>query len=181
MHMNLLDVIILVVAAVGAVSGLYTGLVKQLGSLLGVVFGLIGARLWASKVYDLLQPFLHADETLMHGIAWVITFVGIVFIVSLVASLVTRTLEIAMLGCVNKLLGAIFGGIKYILLFSILLNVAALLDNYVEIPSKKTRQESVLYAPVMEVAAHAMGYIKEKNLSWDTIKELDLKTLTKEL
>ena len=179
--MNLLDIIILTVAAVGAVSGLYTGLVKQLGSLLGVVLGLIGARIWASDVYNLIKPFVDADETVMHGVAWVITFVAIVFFVGLLASLVTKTLEIAMLGCVNKLLGAIFGGIKYILLFSILLNGAALLDAYIEIPSKKTRNDSVLYAPVKEVASHAMSYIKDKNLSWDMIKELDLKNLTKEL
>jgi hypothetical protein len=42
------------------------------------------------------------------------------------------------LGGINKLLGAVFGGLKYILLFSILFNMIAWAEQYVPVPGEKS-------------------------------------------
>jgi membrane protein required for colicin V production len=87
------------------------------------------------------------------------------WVVNLIACFATRMLGMMALGGVNKLLGAAFGGIKYILLFSILFNAVEWTEQRIELPGKELREKSLLYRPVLDVASWSfsqLGVIRER-------------------
>ncbi len=105
--MNWLDIVILVVVAIGTFWGLKTGIIKALLSLAGLILGVILAGLYYAPLSEQLTFIPQA------GVAEVVAFTIIVIGVMVIASILARLLKwitsLVMLGWVNRLGGAAFG------------------------------------------------------------------------
>ena len=107
--MSWLDIVILVILALGAFSGLKRGLIKSVLSLAGLIIGVLLAGRLYTQVAGLL-PFIH-NEAIANGVAFAIILIVVMVIASVLASMLKWAISLVMLGWVNRLGGAVFGAL----------------------------------------------------------------------
>jgi len=119
--MNILDIIICILLAGSFYKGFQRGFLATLAALLGVILGIIGAYYFSDLVASWLIDWFNWDQYITTVSAFIITFLGILFLVSLVGKIFTKIIDFAALGFLNKLLGGVFNCIKTGLIISVLL------------------------------------------------------------
>ena len=136
----------------GFIFGLFKGLVKELTSLAAVVLGIYGAKLFAPALSGFLIHTFHFSDKTALPISYLLLFIFIALILLLIANMLDKVFESMSLGGLNKLLGGIFGAIKYALIVSILLNVFDSMDSRFALIKPKTKAESIGYKPILKFA-----------------------------
>lgn len=158
--MGTIDIIIIGVFVLGAVLGLMKGFIKQLASLLGLIVGLLAAKM----LYVPLAEKLSGSLTDSMSVAQIIAFIAIWVIVplafALAASLLTKAMEMISLGWLNRWLGAGLGALKFILAASVLICIIEFIDGDNKLINKESKEQSVLYYPVGQLAGIFMPAAK---------------------
>ncbi len=150
--MAVIDIILAALLLYGFVRGLFKGLFVELASLVSLVAGVYGAIHFSYFVGDFLKDSVNWDEKYIAIVAFAITFIVIVLVISLLGKLFTKIADFASLGILNKLLGGIFGALKIGLILSVLLIVFDKLNSTIPFVSEEATQDSILYKPVKELA-----------------------------
>ena len=128
--MSTIDIVMIAVIVIAAIYGYYKGILAQMGALVGIVGGIICCRLFG----DDLATFLNnnfADSTatrattmfLNNVVAHVVIFVVAYFGARLLASLLSATLKKIKLGIINRIAGAVFAPVQWLVILSIVLNI----------------------------------------------------------
>lgn len=150
--MAMLDIIILVVLFIGAVSGMMKGFIRQLATLLGLIIGLVAAKaLYEAVAQEWIGRFIDS-MTMAQILAFLLIWIGVPLAFSLVAWLLTKAMDAIALGWLNRLLGAALGMLKFLLMAALMISVFEFFDADNKIVSKTIKSESVLYYPLKEVA-----------------------------
>ena len=103
--MNWVDVVILIVALLGAFVGFRQGLVLSIFSFLGLVAGVAVAG-WASgPLADRISP----DAAWAYVLAFIIILLIVIFLFNLVGTILKQFIKLIMLGWVDSLGGAVLG------------------------------------------------------------------------
>ncbi len=106
--MSWLDIVLVVVLAVGAFLGLRMGIIKAVLSLAGVIVGVVLAGQYYAALADVLPFFSETSSA-----AKIVSFAIILIVVMVIAAVAARFLKwaasVVMLGWVNHLGGAVFG------------------------------------------------------------------------
>ena len=106
--MSWLDLVLVVVLAVGAFFGLRMGIIKAVLSLAGVIVGVVLAGQYYVALADVLPFFSETSDA-----AKVVSFAIILIVVMVIAAVAARFLKwaasVMMLNWVNHLGGAVFG------------------------------------------------------------------------
>jgi membrane protein required for colicin V production len=161
--MNFIDLIVIIITSFFLLRGLFRGFVLELT----IVIGLIVGYLIAISYYDYLSLFVfkayfpQIPDSVSSIISFAIIFIAINIGLRLAASAISKTLKFIMLGWLNRLLGAIFGTIKAVLIMGIavfLINLIPFSGTFME---KAGKNESVFY-PVLElIGPELYNYIQE--------------------
>lgn len=165
--MNSLDLFILIFVCYFLVRGIFRGFILELAMIAGVFAG----YLVASTYQPLLSPHL---ESILSGvpqpavsvISFALIFIVVNIGVRLLAGGITKTVKFAMLGWVNRLLGAVFGLLKGLLILSIaafIIEMLPLSQIYLE---KIGKNESVLYPVLQLVGPQLYAYIQSKTATF---------------
>ena len=150
--MNTFDIIIAVILLFGFIRGLMKGFFVELASLVSLIAGVYGAIHFSFFVGNFLQDKVEWEERYISIIAFAITFVAIVIVISLLGKLFTKVADFASLGILNKLLGGAFGMLKLGLIVSVLLIVFDKLNSTIPFVNKENTEDSILYGPVKNLA-----------------------------
>lgn len=150
--MNTIDIIFGIILILGFIQGLRKGLFVELASLIGLIAGIYGAIHFSYFVGDWLVEKTAWSEQVIKLTAFAITFIIIVLIVSLAGKLLTKVANFAMLGIVNKLLGAVFAVLKFAFLLSVVLMFIDAADRQLSIIGDDNKEDSVLYSLVQPLA-----------------------------
>lgn len=161
--MNYIDIILVILLVLAAISGFKKGLVAEVASLAALVLGIWGAIEFSYITSDFLVENFNVKTDHLNIISFIVTFVVIVILVHIVGNVVSKMLETVMLGFVNKLAGLVFGVLKAALILSILLVVFDKIDKDVHILSERSKQESRVYEPIRSLAPSIFPFID----SWD--------------
>ncbi len=106
--MSWLDLVLVVVLAVGAFLGLRMGIIKAVLSLVGVIVGVVLAGRYYVALADVLPFFSETSDA-----AKIVSFAIILIVVMVIAAVAARFLKwaasVMMLNWVNHLGGAVFG------------------------------------------------------------------------
>ena len=149
--MQVIDIIILILVVAGMVIGFRKGFIKQLASLVGLVVGLFAAKALYGVVGDQLLGTVTSNSTFAHVLAFFLIWIVVPIVFTLVASLLTKALEIICLGWINRLLGAALGGVKWLLFISLAICAIEYIDS----------DNSALYYPVRELAGLFMPAVQD--------------------
>ena len=167
--MEVIDIIILILIGVGVIQGLMKGSMKELASVVGFVAGLLLARALFGTVAEQLVPALNTSITVAQILSFILIWVAVPIGCSLVASVLTKALEVVHLGWLNRLAGAMLGAVKMMLLVGIGIYVLEYIDPKSEMVSKTTKKASVLYTPMKELVDQCLPVVKDVT---DDIKEV---------
>ncbi len=147
--MNIIDMVLLAPVVLGLVFGLFKGLVRELMSLVAVVLGVAGARRFEPRLSPWLHEAFGLQENVTQAVAYLLLFVAIAIVLLIVAKMADKFLSAIALGGLNKLLGGVFGALKWALVASVLLNVFDTFDRRFAWIDRELKQRSLLYEPVL--------------------------------
>ena len=169
--MNKLDIFLLIPIALGFIIGLYKGLIKELTSLLAIVLGIYGAKLWAPDVSGFLVHKLDFSGKTAQPIAYMLVFIAIAVLLLILAKMLGKVLDSMSLGGLNKLFGGIFGGLKYALILSVLMNFFNVIDSKFSIISKQTIEKSIGYKPILNFGPKLWEETKKEQKSQSSLSD----------
>ena len=170
--MNSLDLFLVIPITLGFIFGLFKGLIKELISLVAIIAGIYGAKLFAPLVSKILINTFAFTPTTARPTAYIILFIAIGIGLLLAANAIDKIFDSLSLGGLNKLLGGIFGALKYALIVSVLLNVFDALDSRFSIIKHQTKENSIAYKPLMKFGP---GLWEEKKLHTKSANDTDKK------
>ena len=168
-HMEIIDIIILVLIGVGVIQGLMKGSLKQLAAIVGFVAGLLLARGLFGTVAAQLAPALGTSITIAQILSFILIWVAVPIGCSLIASVLTKALDVVNLGWLNRLAGAMLGAVKVMLLVGLGIYVLEYIDPKSEMMSQTTKKASMLYGPMKEFVDQCLPVVKDVT---DDIKDV---------
>jgi membrane protein required for colicin V production len=119
-------------------------------------------------VPHLASDFLSNFEKSLPLIAFMLVFIIILIIIKSIGELIDRLTKLLALGLISKILGAIFGMIKLLIVCGFLILLAADYD----ILDKETTENSILLNPVQKISTTILPQIsKHKQIIIEATKE----------
>ncbi len=116
--MNLVDLCVLAVIAISALLGLSRGMVRELLGLASWIAAGYGAWIYGPQVMPLTARAI-GNPDLADPAAYVIVFVVLLIVFSLLSNLVGRLVSLSVLGGLDRTLGLVFGLLRGALLLII--------------------------------------------------------------
>lgn len=160
--MNTLDFIIIIPILYGLVRGFFRGLVGELTAIVAIVIAIICAKLYAPAFSIWLLRYIVLGVAVAEILAYIIIFLGVALVLNLLGGLIKKVISAISLGWLNRLLGAIFGTLKWALIISVVLNGVAMLNDVLHFISPELQEHSLTYNPIKSIAS----------VAWDEVQNL---------
>jgi membrane protein required for colicin V production len=138
----LIDIILVVLLVLAIIKGYQRGLIVGVFSLLAIVIGLAAAMKLSIVVAGYIGKAIKISDAWLPVISFAVVFILIVLLVRLGANMLQKTVEISMLGWVNRLGGILFYLAIFIIVYSIILFYA----EQVKLIQPETIKDSVTYS-----------------------------------
>jgi membrane protein required for colicin V production len=151
--MGAVDIILGIILLFSFYTGWKKGLFVALASLIGLIAGVYGAIYFSHYAAAYLADSFSWSEQTINLTAFAITFLVIVFVISLAGKLLTKIADFAALGFINKILGGVFNVLKFAFIISVIfmfINASTNVSGM--IISEEKKSESILYEPVASLA-----------------------------
>ena len=165
--MNYIDLIIAIPLVWGVFVGFKNGLIIEVASLAALLLGIFGAIHFSDLTADFLVTSLNVTTQYINLIAFAVTFVVIVILVHLLAKMIDKLVKAVALGFVNRLLGMVFGLIKYAFIISIILVIINAINRNKTFISKEKIENSILYKPLSAFAPGIFPYLNFQEIKND--------------
>ena len=166
--MNYLDIVIAIPLVYGLVKGFTNGLIKEITGLLGLLIGVYVAINFSSYLHPKFAEVLAGYEQFIPIISFATLFIVSVLMIKILGYIIDKLTKALALGFVSRILGAIFGFLKIVVIFSFLLVIITdygLIDN-------ETKEKSVLLQPLQDVSNRITPEInKHKDIIIEKAKE----------
>ena len=159
--MNTLDIILLVLLIPGAIRGITKGLLEQVISIGGIFLSVYAAYHFSQPVCAWLGQHIEVSETVLNVLGFAITLLAVLLVVMLLAKVITKAVEMASLGWINRALGFVFSLVTSTLVLSLLAILFDTLNTKFELVTGPVLTESVLYPPLLELGYTVFPYLKE--------------------
>lgn len=126
MSAHVLTIIFAAVLLYAAVSGWIKGLFGQIGQIAGLIIGVLASRALSPGLINMLDVDAGAEKasTITAILCYILVFLAAYFIVVLVAKVLKIVVKAVALGFVDRLGGALFKMLKWMLILSLFYNLA---------------------------------------------------------
>ena len=118
--MNAFDILITVITGFFIIRGLFRGFIKEFFSILGVFAGFFVATRYYGAAASLIPGDI-LNPAYLSIVGFLILFIFVYFIISVLGVIIKYLLKITMLGLVDRAFGAIAGTFKGVLITTVLL------------------------------------------------------------
>ena len=143
--MNIFDVIILIILLYGLIKGFIKGFIIEVAGIIALILGVTGSFKFASILEVYLNSYVDWSPKTIQIASFIILFIIIIYAVSLLAKMITKTLKIIALGMINRIFGGIFGLLKWCVILSSLVLVSQEINEIITLIPDKTLKDSVSY------------------------------------
>ncbi len=109
--MNPFDILVVTILTYGLIRGVFRGLVREVSSIIGVLSGFYAAYTYYPSVARLLSSWI-SNSAYRNIISYMAIFTTVLVIVGIIAVIIKYLLNIAYLGWVDRVCGALFGALK---------------------------------------------------------------------
>jgi membrane protein required for colicin V production len=155
------DIIIMICFLPAIISGIMKGFIEQAIALVSLILGAWLAFKFSTVVSGWLQPYFDVSETVLNVISFAVIMVAVVLVLFVLSKILTGVTKLVMLGWLDRLLGLVFALLKAGLLIGIAIILFDTLNVKFEFVEEKVLDESVLYAPIRDIAYVIFPYLKE--------------------
>ena len=141
------DIIIFLILLFFAFNGFRHGFIEEMARLIS----LIGGFIFASKFHHLLIPYTKnyiESNAIQITISYMAVFIISAIIITLIAKVLQKFIELVLLGWLNRLLGLLLGLLKGFLIISLFIFIIQTLPlqlDETDLLQKKLEDESVMY------------------------------------
>ena len=146
--MNYFDIIIIIPLIWGAYKGFRKGFIIEIASLIALALGVWGGIKFSAISAKYLSEVFDISEKIMPLISFAVTFILIVIAVFMLARMLQKIIKMVALGLVNKIAGALFGALKFILIISVGLSLINTVDAQIRFIEPEMKESSLLYKPI---------------------------------
>lgn len=136
-----IDFIFAVLLIVACYRGFRKGLIIALFSMLALIIGLAAALKLSAVVSEYLSNNTGATSKWLPFLSFIIVFAAVVILVNLGAKLLQKSVEMVLLGWVNRLGGIVF----YLLLYGIIFSILLFYLVQLKVVSDETIAKSITY------------------------------------
>ena len=145
MGINLINIVIILFIAYFAYSGFKNGFIKELTNIIGLIVGFLLSQYIAPIIekYLMLETFIK-DQPLREKIAYLISFIIIVFILRILSKMLEKYMNMKWK---NKILWLIIGVMNGILIFSLIISIFKEILPSINI-HEDWREKSYLYSTI---------------------------------
>ena len=169
----MIDIVLGIPILYGMIKGLQKGVIIEITGLLALLVGLYVSVKCSSFAANWLMENTEIQGKFIPALGYALTFVAVCFGVFALGKVLDKMVEVVMLGWLNKLLGAIFGGLKILVILSGLLLVVEGFDQDFHFFPDHLKQESLLYNPIKETAGMVVPAVKESPLFKEVMDLID--------
>lgn len=141
----MLDMLFAAMMIAAIIKGLRNGLVVAIFSIVGWLAGLYAAVKFSDTVAEWIRSQGNIDPKWLTILSFIIVFFGVTFLIGLGAKIISKSLDIALMGWLNKLGGIFF----YVLLYTLIFSVIIYFADKVKLISEDTIASSRVY-PVLQ-------------------------------
>jgi membrane protein required for colicin V production len=155
--MNYIDIIIVILLLASILIGWRQGFIRQFFGLLALLLGVFCAYRFSHLVAHYLAKWIEVSEPVTNGVAFAVTFLGVLVGVVLVGRFADKIITMVAFGLLNRLLGAVLSLLKAVLIISVLLvicNLFTLLP-----PADQSR--SRLCHPMEQIGGAVFPYLQQ--------------------
>jgi membrane protein required for colicin V production len=139
-----IDILFAVTVLLAIFKGWSKGLVVGVFSLLGLILGAAAALKLSGQFALYMNREIGHPSPLWPVVSFVVVFLAVALVVRLVAALLEKGLQLAMMGWINRIGGIVLYGFAYVIILSILIWFA---------------DQMYLIPPTMKVQSHTYGWI----------------------
>ena len=161
--MNYIDIILLILLLLSAISGLRNGLIAEAISLATLILGIWGAIEFSYITANFLVESFSMKSEHIATVSFIVTFLIIVVLIYFVGIVMKKIVGIVLPGIINHLAGLIFGIVKSALILSVILIVFDKLDNNIHILSEDAKAKSRLHEPIRSFGPSVFPFLD----AWD--------------
>jgi membrane protein required for colicin V production len=154
--MNILDLILAIPIVWLAIRGFIKGLIVSLVTLAALILGIWAGIRFSAEAGQFLGTFISVDASYLPLIAFTAIIVVVMIVAFIFGKLIEKVVDLMALGLVNKLLGALFGILKAVVLLSFILYLITWFDQKEKLITPAMKENSMLYKPGSSVAAWGM-------------------------
>ena len=159
--MNYLDLILGGLILYGAVKGFFKGFIIEAASLLALLLGVVCALLFSASVGNLLSTYFKDSPIPPAGVIFIGIFIAVIIGINLLARFITKLLKMVALGVVNRVFGAVFGGLKFVLALSAVLLLIDQFSFLFQFFDTQILDESLLYQPLKSLGKSLFEWVVE--------------------
>jgi membrane protein required for colicin V production len=116
-----IDIIYLVLIIISVIKGTQRGFIIAIFSIVAVVMGLAAAIKLSTVAAGYISGSVNISARWLPFVSFIVVFLSVVLIVRLGANILQKAVEIALLGWLNRLAGAVIYAAIYTIVYSILL------------------------------------------------------------
>ncbi|MDE6342638.1 MAG: CvpA family protein [Muribaculaceae bacterium] len=158
-------ILVIAVALTGMVRGFHKGLIRQTSGIIGFMFGIVAARAvgpdfaawlmgWMPLICDpVAKTFFFS--VLAYGLVWS----ALIFLFSMLASVINVVLGLIPAGIVNSLAGAMFSILKYLIFLSLLFDLAICRPSQTPLMHCARHDDGNLVDAVIRLAPAVLGFM----------------------
>lgn len=160
--MNWFDILVAILLLIAIIKGYRKGLIMQIVGLAIILLAAIfGGRL-ATIILPELNRLINLTPEAARVISYIIAFVCIAFVISLIGRLIERFVNVVFLSFANRLAGAIIAAGTTMVVLSILLNLILILDKNDSVFKPEIKKESLFYERVEAVVPAIVPYLNRE-------------------
>ncbi|MDR1343212.1 MAG: CvpA family protein [Prevotellaceae bacterium] len=169
--MSVFDIVFMLLFCIAVYVGIKNGFIMQATALLSLILGVYIAFKFSGLLAEWITG-LGAGSQAIAIISFTLTFIGVVILARLAAHVAQRIVRIAMLGWLNRLLGAVFSLAKMALIVSVVLFIINSVDREFGFMPREQISKSKLYMPLSGLAPALLPYLDFDNLK-TSLRDID--------
>jgi membrane protein required for colicin V production len=158
--MNWFDLLVIILFVAAFVRGCFSGFIMQAASLAGIILGAI----FAGKLSEIIAPKLaeltNATPHIIGPLSYIVAFIAILVALFFAGKLLESFADALEMNTLNRLAGGFFSAAKWIIIFSILLNLLVEFDQNKSIIKEDVRETSHTYPLMTEIAKTVIPYLR---------------------
>ena len=155
--MNLIDSICLIILIYGSYKGFKNGIVGEVLSFLGILLGIYLSKTYYLVIDEYLVTVFDSTNQLVSIISVILIFSVTIILSKILSKVITKALNVMALGLLNKLIGSVFGLLKYLLILCKMTFVFSKANDIFVIIEKNKIEETQIFSKVQKINDYVLN------------------------
>ena len=163
--MSVLDIIFVIPVVWLAYLGFKNGLIIEVTTFVALLLGIYVSLYFSDITAEFLKESLELKTKYLSLISFVLTFILAVIAVNLLGKMISKLVDMAALGFINRSAGGLFGVLKAVIFLSFLIYLIVKFDRKEVVLNQELKQESLFYRYIEPVAPELIKIYGELDVS----------------